>query len=410
VVWERALGSNVWDPDGNRYVDLTAAFGVASCGHSHPELVRVASEQCARLMHGMGDVHPPTAKIELLTRLAAVAPGGLGHAVLGLNGADAVEAALKAAWLHTGRAGVIAFEGGYHGLLGLPLEAAGHARFKAPFLPLLAERTTVLPFPDPLRPPHGVSADAVLDFVLDAVASRLRAPQGPPIGAVIVEPIQGRGGVVVPPDGFLRGLRALCDGAGTVLIADEIFTGFGRTGEMFACTREQVVPDLLCVGKALSGGMPLSACLGTEEVMASWPTSTGEALHTSTFLGHPVACAVASAALDLHERARLPMRSERSGRRLRGRLERALSGVRTVAEVRGAGLMVGIDLTRDRGGAPAPELALQVMKRALAKGVILLPSGRAGNVLSLTPPLTITEPQLDHGADIVAECIREVSG
>ncbi len=427
VFWERASGANVWDVDGNRYVDLTAAFGVATLGHAHPAVTAAVARQTANLLHGMGDVHPPAIKVELLERLAALCPGRLGVTLLGLNGADATEAALKAAWFRTRRPGIVAFEGGYHGLLGWSLETVGHPRFRVPFEPALRARhpeagpgedgptrrsavdgrVTWLPYPDPLRPPDDFDGGDLVAHVLARVDERLAATDPCPVGAVLVEPIQGRGGVVVPPRGFLRGLRELCDRHGAVLIFDEIFTGLGRCGERFACDAEGVVPDVLLVGKALGGGMPISACVATPEVMEAWPRSEGEAVHTSTFLGHPVAAAAALAALDVFETGRLALRSARAGSRLRERLRRALAGVGAVAEVRGRGLMVGVDLVHPDTREPWPEAAAGAMLGALRRGVLVLPSGRHGNVVSITPPLTIAEPVLDDAVERLAEAIRE---
>jgi len=395
VFWKRALGANVWDVDGNRFVDLTAGFGVASYGHSHPELVAAANEQMGHLVHGMGDVHPPEIKVGLLEALARVTPGDLGFGILGQNGADAVEAALKAAYLHTGRPGVIAFSGAYHGLSGLALEVTRFEAFKTPFAPMLGDWVFEVPFPD----------SAATKSTTMAEIHRLMEEEE--IGAVIVEPIQGRGGVIVPPTGFLQELRACCDGKETVLICDEIMTGMGRTGRPFACEHEGVVPDLMCVGKAVTGGWPLSACLGTPEVMSSWPRSQGEAIHTSTFLGHPVACAVGCRATELMKELNLPLRADRAGQRMRRRLERGLSGKSVVADIRGAGMMVGLELVQSDSGAPAPELAVAVMNEAMQRGVLILPGGPKGNVISLTPPLTIGESQLDEAMDILIASIEE---
>lgn len=408
VFWERARGSNVWDADGNRFIDLTAAFGVAGCGHAHPRVVAALAEQAGRLLHGMGDVHPSAVKVALCERLAALAPGDLAGVTLGSNGADAVEAALKGALLRTGRPGVIAFEGGYHGLTGAALEVTSFAKFRDPFGAMLTGRATFLPYPDPLRPPGGVASAEVGAHVLGLVRERLADRSSPPVGAIIVEPLQGRGGEVVPPPGFLAGLRELADGRDVLLIVDEIYTGLGRTGALWACDHEGVVPDLLCVGKALTGGMPLSACLGRPGAMAGWPTSTGEAIHTSTFLGHPGACAAALASLDVLIGEDLPTRARVLGERAARRLRERLAGVAAVADVRGRGLMLGVDLVRD--GAPDPAAAVAVMGGALRRGVIVLPSGRFGNVIALSPPLTIAEAQLDHGVDVVADTIIDVTG
>ncbi|MCZ7617768.1 MAG: aspartate aminotransferase family protein [Myxococcota bacterium] len=270
IFWERAAGANVWDADGNRFVDLGAGFGVASAGHAHPRIVAAIAEQSATLLHAMGDVHPAVVKVELLERLTALFPGaGPARAVLGSSGSDAVEAALETALLATGHAGVLAFEGAYHGLSLGALDTTWRPEFRDPFAARLPGTTVFARFGD----------------LADVERVACRAPHA--IGAVLVEPIQGRGGERIPPAGFLRALRALCDREGWLLLADEIYTGLGRTGRTWAVDHEDVVPDLLCAGKGLAGGMPLSACIGRAGVMDAWPESTGESLHTQTFLGHP---------------------------------------------------------------------------------------------------------------------------
>lgn len=375
IFWERAFGANVWDVDGNRFVDLTAAFGVAGAGHAHPDVVDAICEQSGRLLHGMGDVHPSALKVELLEALCALYPGGAtALGVLSSSGSDAVESALKSAMLYTGKAGVIAFQGAYHGLAFGALDTTWREDFKRPFAARLPGRTHFAPFGD-------LAA-------LDAIDSS-------DIGAVLVEPIQGRGGERVPADGFLRGLAEFCKRRGLLLIADEIYTGFGRTGTWFACDREGVIPDLLCVGKGLSSGMPLSACLGRREVMGAWPVSAGEAIHTQTFLGHPASCAAALASLRvLREEKALP-RSRDLGERALRYLRGALAGCETVTEVRGLGLMIGIEC--------APGVALRVCRDALERGTITLPSGDHSQVLSITPPLLIDEALLLETLETLVE-------
>lgn len=406
VFWESAYGSNVWDVDGNRYIDFTAAFGVAACGHRHPALVEAACHQIHSLLHGMGDVHPSRAKVDLLDALTAVVPRPLGHAILGQNGSDAVEAALKAAYLHTKRSGIIAFVGGYHGLSGFALGCTSADKFREPFSPYLTENVTFLNFPRRTcaRDNHG---EMSLNGALSAVRQRLSDKYLPPVGAILVEPIQARGGIVVPPDGFLRGLRELCDGVRTVLICDEIFTGFGRTGEWFACQHEGVIPDLMAVGKALTGGFPLSATLMTPEVAASWPKSPGEAIHTSTFLGHPVACAVGASSIKLMQTLAIPLRAARGGDRLMQRLRRAFSGSPAVNEVRGRGMLVGVTMTNGRYGEPPFQLVNRTVTAAMRRGLLILPCGANGDTVSITPPITTSEAQLDHGVEILADAIAE---
>ncbi len=387
IFWERASGANVWDVDGNRFVDLTAAFGVATTGHGHPQVVAAIRDQAGDLIHGMGDVHPPAAKVELLEALAGLYPGGGPvRTVLGSSGSDAVESALKTAMLATGRAGVVAFEGGYHGLSLGALDTTWRPDFREPFAARLPGRTVFARYGD-----------------VDDVA-RCAAESGTPIGAVLVEPVQGRGGERVPPTGFLRALRDLCTREGWLLIADEVYTGFGRTGRVFCCDHEQVVPDLLCAGKGLASGMPFSACMGRAEVMdRAWPASQGEALHTQTFIGHPLGCAAALASIDVLAKEDLAARAGETGKRAIERLRSGLSDCDAVAEVRGLGLMIGVELRR-------PEHALAITRQCLASGVILLPSGEGGRVLSVTPPLSIEPTALLTALDVVIEHTRACSG
>ena len=384
IFWERAAAANVWDVDGNRFVDLGAGFGVAAAGHAHPRIAAAVARQAETLLHAMGDVHPAAVKVELLERLAALFPGGgPARAVLGSSGSDAVEAALETAALATGRAGVVAFEGAYHGLSLGALDATWRPEFRAPFAARLPGATVFARFGD-----------------VEDVSRAARAARQP-IGAVLVEPIQGRGGERIPPDGFLAALRALCDREGWLLIADEVYTGLGRTGRTWAVDHEGVVPDLLCVGKALAGGMPISACVGRAEVMDAWPVSTGESLHTQTFLGHPPGCAAALAALEVLEEEKLAARAAEVGARalahLRAKLAPALADGR-VRDVRGRGLLLGVECN----GGPR---ALTTCTEALRRGVIAIPSGDGGEVISVTPPLAIEENVLLAALDVLAESV-----
>ena len=368
VFWEEAKGCLVTDVDGNRFLDVTAAFGVASVGHSHPRVIAAVRAQAEKLLHGMGDVHPSEVKVRLCERVAELVPLPHPQVILGQNGGDAVEAALKTAMLATGRPGVLAFEGGYHGLTYGALDVTARADFRAPFQPQLGGFTRHLPYGCPL--------EHVRAHLTDHTS-----------GAVLAEPIQGRGGIVVPPLGWLRGLREVCSETNTLLILDEIFTGWGRTGDWFACDHEKVVPDILCVGKAMGGGLPISACVASADLMASWGESTGEALHTSTFLGNPVACAAALAALDVLEEEDLPGRALQRGAVFAGGLHALQSEFpEQIAGVRGRGLMLGLEFV-------SPSLALPLVPVALRAGLILLPAGD-GRVLEFVPPLVIEEEQI----------------
>ncbi|HLU24378.1 MAG TPA: aspartate aminotransferase family protein [Longimicrobiales bacterium] len=410
IFWAEARGANVRDADGNTYVDLTGGFSVAAAGHGNPRVAAAVAEQASRLAHGLGDVYPPDIKVRLLRKLAELAPGELGVTILANSGAEAVEAALKTAVMRTGRPGILAFEGAYHGLTYGALATTWRGEFRGPFEAQLYRGVRFVPYPraraggDPASGAGDVAAAALaaVDRVL-----REAARSSDPIGAVIVEPIQGRGGLVVPPDDFLPGLRELCDAHGAVLILDEIYTGFGRTGQWFACMHTGVVPDVLVVGKALTGMLPLSAAIGTRDVMDAWPPSTGEAIHTSTFLGNPIACAAALAQIAELEERRLVERAARLGAALRERLERWPETYEPVAEVRGRGLLLGVELVEDRTSRrPAAALAARIVSGALRRGVILLAEGPHANVLAFTPPLVITEAQLHHAVDVVEDELR----
>jgi 4-aminobutyrate aminotransferase-like enzyme len=454
VFWEAARGANVRDVDGNVYLDLTGAFGVSVAGHTPPGVVEEIRGQAGVLIHGMGDVHPPARKVELLETLARLAPWPDARIVLGSSGSEAVEAALKTALLATGRPGILAFEGAYHGLTLGSLAATHREDFKAPFRSRVYQGARFAPFPESGgappsgsggappsgsgvappsgsggappsgsgevtpsgsggAPPSGPAAaplppsriaplpgslgggEVAASLSLEQVGRLLRNEDGKgEVGAVIIEPIQGRAGVRIPPPGFLGELAEVTRDAGALLIFDEIFTGLGRTGDLFACLHEGVLPDLLCLGKGLGGGLPLSACMGPAAVMDAWPPSTGEAIHTSTFLGNPLVCAAGVALLRELEEGGLVARSKVLGAELLETLERELAGLAGAVSARGRGLFVGLEMRDPVTGAPAAGAAVRSAEAALREGILVLPAGEWGHVLELAPPLVISEGQL----------------
>lgn len=375
MVWASAVGANVEDVDGNRFVDLMAGFGVAFVGHRHPAVVAAATRQTHTLIHAMGDAWPDRSRIALLGLLAGVAPGDLSVSILGLSGSDAVDAAVKTAVLKTGRSGVLTFDGGYHGLATgvLPLQGYKSA-FSEPFAGLLRDPGPRLAFGCPIA-----DVDAAL--------------AGGDVGLILVEPVQGRGGMRPAPDGWLGDLRDAAHRHGALLCFDEIQCGMGRTGYWFACEHDNVVPDLMCIGKALAGGFPLSACIGTPEAMNGWAASTGEALHTQTFLGHPVGCAAALATIETIDDGDLIGWAKRRGDFLRTALES------TGVSVRGRGLMLGIELG---------DSSFAVSRALLRRGWICLPAGMRGEVIGLTPPVCMTQAQMESLSVALTEAIVEV--
>jgi 4-aminobutyrate aminotransferase/(S)-3-amino-2-methylpropionate transaminase len=401
VFWEEAAGSNVRDADDNVYIDLSGGFGVALLGHGHPAVVAAVAEQARRLVHGMGDVHPPAIRVRLLERLCASTPWPDARAVLASTGSEAVEIALKTAQLATGRPGILAFGSGYHGLTLGSLAATERETFRRPFARRLYAGVTFAPFP--LAGPDG---EASSSKALARLGTALRegAPNGDPIGAVLVEPVQGRAGARLAPPGFMAGLSRIAREAGALVIADEIQTGMGRCGAMLASERVGLEPDLVCVGKALGGGLPMSACAGRTHVMQAWPSSDGEAIHTSTFLGHPLACAAALAALDRYGPDRVLQRVESIGSRLLARLTERLSRSPGVVEVRGLGLLLGIELDARRVTSAGSCVAVAALRR----GLIVLPAGDEGHVVELTPAVTLSDEQADYAVEALASAIEEV--
>lgn len=395
IQWQEARGANVLDVDGNVYIDLTAGFGVAAIGHRHPRVTAAVAAQSERLLHGLGDVHAHPKRIELAERLIAMLPVAASEdgrrdprIHFAVSGADAVEIALKTALLHTNqrlgnqlseaRTGVLVFEPAYHGTTLGALAATSRPAFRQPFEPWLHPCVERLPF--------GVDPDVVEQRLRDG-------SRAPAIGCVLVEPVVGREGVLIPPTGWLGEILHACRRHGALLIADEVFTGFGRTGTLFAVESEQVEPDLLCCGKALGGGLPIALIAGRAELMNAWQTS-GEALHTATFVAHPLACAAALATLDVLEEEDLVTRARHLGQSVAARMDDWPQRFPAVRQVRGRGLMWGIEFEHNIQ-------ASRCCAAAMAAGVLLLAGGPEGRVVELTPPLMITEEQLHAALDLL---------
>lgn len=406
IIWERAKGVYVWDEQGRRYLDLTAAFGVAAAGHANSRVIAAGRRQMGRLLHAMGDVHPHRLKAELARELGRITferwnhsagSSSRGKTIFCSSGFEAVEAALKTAMLATGKPGVIVFEKAYHGLGYGALNATHREHFRSHF------RSQLRAFGEFVAFPSSQAGEPSLELLESQIRRHLR---GNTVGAILVEPIQVRGGINIPPPGFLPLLRRICNEHEIILILDEIYTGFGRTGKWFACEHSQTVPDLICLGKALTGGFPLSACVGRAELMdAAWPPSGGEAIHTSTFLGHPVGCAMALANIrEIHGR-RLVARSAELGASLLTTVANLANSLQKASKIRfnarGHGLLAGLELL-NADGSPATKPALATVKSLLHRGFILLPEGEHANVISFTPPLIISRNQLQSAVDALA--------
>jgi 4-aminobutyrate aminotransferase-like enzyme len=399
LVWARTEGCDVWDADGTRYLDLYGGFAVANVGYCHPRVTEAIRAQAGVMTH-CPSAAPSAVRAELYERLLAISPPSLDRVLLAVTGAMANETAVQLARAATGRRNVVTFSGTYPGRTVGAVPYAGKHAYREPLG--VAADAHFLPYPDPYRSAwaaDGDPAEAVLRLLEDALVDPASGVEAP--ACILVEPIQGNGGVVIPPAGFLAGLRRLCDRTGTLLVLDEIQCGFGRSGRMWASEHDDVEPDLMTVGKGIGGGLALAAVLGRSDLMTTWEPDT----ITSTFLANALNAAAGCAAIDVLREEGLVERSARLGAHALARLRRGLAGSTAVGDVRGRGLFLGLELVNE--GEADPELAGQAQRALRERGVLVGRGGRYGNVLILAPPLVIEEDVLDAGLDTLVEVLQE---
>ena len=399
---ERAENATITDVDGNVFVDFAGGVGVINAGHAHPRIVDAVAEQAARFLHTDFTVVPYPAAIELAERLCALAPiSGETRAAFFNAGTEAVENAVKLARLHTGRPGVVAFEGAFHGrtLLSMTMTSKFHP-YKTGMGPYAPEVYRA-PFPDPYRGPDAEEALARLERMLD---TSLPAEH---VAAIVIEPQLGEGGFVPASTEYMQGLRALCDRTGIVLVADEVQTGFGRTGRMFAMEHFGVEPDLMTVAKSIAAGLPLSGVIGRAEIM----DGPHAGAIGGTYIGNPVAQAAALAVLDVFEEECLLERAGVVGDRIRERMLSWQARWPTIGDVRGLGAMLAIEIVEDPASKePAPDVARAVIDAALERGLILLKAGTYANCIRVLCPLTIEDVVLDEALGVWEEALAATLG
>lgn len=403
TVIDRAEGALLHDVDGNTFIDLSGGVGCLNVGHSHPKVVQAIQQQAARYTHTDFSVAPYESYVRLCETLCRLAPGPRPKKAILLNsGTEAVENAVKIARATSGRPAVIAFEGAFHGRtymsLSLTSKIDPYKRNFGPFMPEVYRA----PFPDPYRSP----TDDPTAWAIRALEHLFVAYVQPDrVAAIVVEPVLGEGGFVVPPLDFFRRLRELADRHGILLVVDEIQTGIGRTGRMFAIEHFGVEPDLMTVAKSIAVGLPISAVVGTRDLMDALP----EGALGGTYVGNPVACEAALAVFEVMEEEHLVERAEALGARLLERFRRLQERSPLVGDVRGLGAMVAIELVRDRiTREPAPRETAEIIRRAMGRGVLLLRAGTFNNVIRILTPLVITDAQLDEALSLVEEAVLEV--
>ena len=402
VYAERAANAELWDVEGRRYIDFASGIAVLNTGHLHPRVQAAIGAQLARLSHACFQVTPYENYVALAERLNELVPGnGTRKTIFLTTGAEAVENAIKIARHHTRRSAVIAFAGGFHGRTLACMSLTGKVQpYKAGFGPMLPEIFHA-PFPSDY---HGVSTA----MALGALEQLFKTDVDPArVAAMIVEPVQGEGGFYVAPAEFLRGLRALCDQHGIVLIIDEIQTGFARTGRMFAIEHSGVEADLVTLAKSLAGGVPLAAVVGKSEIMDS-PPAGGLG---GTYAGSPLGCAAGLAVLEVIETEQLCARADRIGSAVLARLRALQSRWSCIGEVRGQGAMVAMELVKDRRpDAPDAELTKALVQAAGRRGLVLLSCGVYANVIRFLMPLTIPDSVLAEGLAILEAALEDVAG
>jgi len=403
---DRGEGSWLIARDGTRYLDYSAGIGVANTGHAHPRVAAAVAAQAARLLHGQQNILYHEPGLRLYERLPKLLPGGPYQAFLSNSGAEAVEAAVKLARVATGRPAIMAFRYGYHGRTAqtMALTTAKDV-YRAAFEPLPGS-VYHTPYPYCFRAPGGShSPDACTcdwEAQLDLTFHQYIYPER--VAGIIIEPVLGEGGYVVPPPGFLPRLREITAAHGILLIADEVQTGFGRTGEMFAVRHWDVEPDILVMAKGIASGLPLSGILARAELMAAWKPGT----HGGTYGGNVVSCAAANATLDVIEDEGLVANARKRGTQFLAGLRGLKSRYRSIGDVRGLGLMVAMELVRPDEGdgrTPDPELTKRIQAEALARRMIVLTAGTYVNVVRIIPPLVTTATEVDQALSILDESL-----
>jgi 4-aminobutyrate aminotransferase / (S)-3-amino-2-methylpropionate transaminase / 5-aminovalerate transaminase len=401
VVVAEGRGATLTDVDGNTFIDFTGGVGCLNVGHSHPRLVEAAQEQLTKFAHTDFTIVPYEVYVTLAERLLALAPfSGPAKAAFFNAGTEAVENAIKFARSYTKRSAVIVFEGAFHGrtLLSMTMTSKTHP-YKAGLGPFAPEVYRV-PFAQDYRGPDTRTALAALER---ALVTQVAAES---VAAIVIEPVQGEGGFVVAPRDFMAGIRRICDEHGIVLVVDEVQTGFGRTGKMFAIEHYGVEPDLMTVAKSIAGGLPLSGVLGKAEIMDAPPDSA----IGGTYVGNPVAQAAALAVLDVFEDEGLLERSQQIGERIRERMVSWQERFDRIGDVRGLGAMLAIEFVEDRDTKePDAALATAVVEGAAERGLLLLKSGIYSNCIRVLCPLVLTDAELDEALDVWEDALQHAT-
>ena len=398
VMADHGEGPYLFDTEGKRYFDFTCGIGVTNTGHSHPRVVKAIQEQAAKLIHGQANIVYHKPMLELVDELLTIVPPPLDSFFFSNSGAEIVEAGVKLAKQVTGRPNVIVFQGSFHGrthlTMAMTTSKTGYRAGHQPLVPGIF----VAPYPYPFY--YGWDEQTTLDFCLRELNKLLKSQTAPEETAcIVVEPVLGEGGYVVPPAGFMPALRKLCDEHGILLVADEVQSGFGRTGKFFAVEHTQTVPDVLLMAKGIASGLPLSGLAARQELMSKWRPGS----HGGTFGGNAIACAAAVATIQAMREEKLVENAAARGAQLMTGLRKLQAEFPCIGEVRGLGLMVGVEFGKP--GAPDTATAKAVDKAAFERGLMLLTCGTFDNIIHWIPPLVVNEQQIDEALNLFASAL-----
>ena len=403
IVVEKGEGVYLYSTDGRKYLDFTSGIGVNSTGHCHPKVVAAIKEQAEKLIFGQINIiyHKPV--LELAEELLTVVPKGLDAFFFANSGAEAIEGAVKLAKHATGRTNVIVFQGSFHGRTHLAMAmTTSKTVYRTHYQPLVSG---IVVSPYPYAYYYGWSEEETKKFALKELKRILKSQSAPDETAcIVIEPVLGEGGYVVPPAGFLKALREICDEYGILLVMDEIQSGFGRTGTLFACEQEGVLPDIMTMAKGIASGMTISGIAYKSSLSSKWTTGT----HGGTYCANPVACAAGVATIKVLKEEKLPQNAKIRGEQLLSGLKKLQKQYPVIGDIRGRGLMIGLEFTKD--GNPDPDTVKKVLAEAEKEGLLILSCGTFLNVVRLIPPLIITEGQINEGLEILGRVMKKVCG
>jgi len=403
IVYDEARGAIVSDADGNTFLDMAGSYAAVVVGHNHPDVVDAVKKQLEKAWHVPSDF-PTEARARYAEQLVEILPEGLNKVLFTLTGSDANDLAVMLARSYKDSSSIVSFWGGYHGrgAVGTTIGSSPAGQRNDPGTHL---QPYMVPYPYcyrcPLKLSHPDCGLACLDFLQEALETPMTGLDKP--AAVMIEPVQGHAGSVPTPPGFLARLRELCDDNDVLMISDEVQCGFGRTGRMWGVMHDEVVPDLMAIGKGIGGGLPVAAVVGSADIMMQWPAGS----YTRTFLTNTVPFAAASATIGVMNDERLDEQAERKGSTLRSLLDNRLGDIKAVGDIRGLGLLQGIEFVEDRKSKrPAPDLTKRIVERLRTIGILTVTSGHYGNAIKISPPLTIEDDQLTFFVDSLEQVVR----